>query len=207
MPLEFQRDPLKPYEYAELRTVYLRPMVSIGSIRIFSPIFVFLSKLITPDRGQKGNQDLLDVERLLTADEEGLELGLDDAKLKSWLDKMKKVQFKKVEDKVREWCKPDGSSMRQARVMSKWKLQQLKFPRRWTSRSRRRSSVITSVIGRTRSAASKRLSMSVRALGARNAAFASFPASCADLPLTRVEHDEILCSLPRQGSLPCLHPP
>ncbi|ORY88215.1 hypothetical protein BCR35DRAFT_330092 [Leucosporidium creatinivorum] len=130
MPAEFRRNPLKPFEYTELRAVYLRPKVPIGSIRIFIPIFVFLSKLIMPYRDRhKGKQDLLDAERLLTAHEEGLALGLDEGNLRRWLEGMRKKEFVKLETKVREWCKPDGSTMSQAQVMSDWEFQQLKFPK------------------------------------------------------------------------------
>jgi len=118
------------FDSTELREVYLTPKVPIGHVRLFTPPLLLLSKLAMPNREHKLNKDLLDVERLLSAEELGLRLGLRPEEFAHYLDAMQLGEFRKLERIVGRLCMTtDFGRMPEADRMNEWEWQRLHFPK------------------------------------------------------------------------------
>lgn len=117
------------FQSTEMREVYLTPKVSIGHIRLFTPALLLLSKLAMPNRRHKPNKDLLDVERLLVAEQSGLRLGLQPQEFARYLDAMSPKKFKKLEIIVERYCVTKFKRMVEAERMNEWEWERLHFPK------------------------------------------------------------------------------
>lgn len=124
--LRYLKSNANPFRATQLYTVHLRPKTPIGDVRVFQPPLLLFSKLFM-DRQVGGDakvyQDVLDVERLLSAQSLGSRLDLTPEGMESWLRNMPKDKFLELQSKVEGWCAKDS----QARWMSDWEFKQLKF--------------------------------------------------------------------------------
>jgi len=125
-----------PFHLTVSQEVYLTPRERVGRIRIFPPYMLLISKLLTPrggkigtPSGDKGAQDLLDIERLLAFDKDDQTalLGLQPAQFTSHLNAMTPESFLKLEKTAGRLWKATGRDKRFAKAddMTEWELEQM----------------------------------------------------------------------------------